>query len=111
MDDAIDEVLVELKGDRLRAAALAGGELIEVVSERLQAPGMAGSLYLGRVVHGVPGLRGAFLEIGLDRPALLDADGPLPREGEILPVQIIEPASGDKAARVSRRLALEGRYA
>ena len=107
----MDEVLIELKDDRLRAACVSAGQLLDVVTEKLEARGAPGSIYLGRVVHGVPGLRGAFVDIGLDRPALLDVDEAPPPEGTTLPVQVIEPASGDKACRVSRRLALEGSFA
>jgi len=52
---------------------------------------------------------GAFVEIGHDRPALLDIGRTKPREGDTIAVQIVEEASGSKAARVSARLALAGR--
>ncbi|HEX9463346.1 MAG TPA: ribonuclease E/G [Alphaproteobacteria bacterium] len=107
----VDEVLVEVAADRLRAAAVADGELLELAVEPLNLRGATGSIYLGRVVRAAPALRGVFVEIGLDRPALLDVNGAAPAEGTVLPVQVIEAARGDKAARVSRRLALEGRYA
>jgi len=106
----LDEVLVEAGAERLRAALLADGELVEMVDEPLAARGATGSIYVGRVVRAAPALRAVFVEIGLDRPALLDADKDIPAEGSVLPVQIIEAAAGDKAARVSRRLALEGRF-
>jgi len=110
MTAAIDEVLVEASAAGLRAALLAGGELLEVVHEPLTARGATGSIYVGRVVRAAPALRAVFVEIGLERPSLLDVDGDAPAEGSGLPVQIIEAAAGDKAARVSRRIALEGRY-
>jgi ribonuclease G len=106
----IEEVLIESTGRTLRAAAVAGGELVELVEEPRQSQGAPGSLYVGRVVRHVPSLRGAFVELGLERPALLDVDKNPPSEGSALAVQIIEAASGDKGARVSRRLTLEGHY-
>ena len=111
MGAAPDEVLVECKGGRLRAAALADGELLEVVTDRLRAPDAPGGIYLGRVLGRAVALRGVFVDIGLERPALLDVDGEAPEEGTAVPVQLIEPALGDKGARVTRRLAIEGRYA
>jgi ribonuclease G len=107
----VDEVLVEVGADNLRAAAIMDGDLLDFAIEPLKAEGATGSIHVGRVVRTVPALRAVFVEIGLDRPALLDVDRSAPAEGTILPVQIIEAASGDKAARVSRRLAVEGRYA
>src|SRR5258708_20394911 len=107
----VDEVLVEVAADRLRAAAGAAGGVLGLGVEPLNLRGATGSIYLGRVVRAAPALRGVFVEIGLDRPALLDVNGAAPAEGTVLPVQVIEAARGDKAARVSRRLALEGPYA
>ena len=106
-----DEVLVECRNGTLRAAALAKGELIELVTEPQHSPGAPGSIYVGRVLGRAPAMRAAFVDIGLARPALLDVEGELPQEGAVVPVQVVEAAFGDKGARVSRRLAIEGRYA
>lgn len=107
----IDEVLVETAGTSLRAAAVAGGELVETASEPRQLRGAPGSIYLGRVVRRAREIGGVFLELGLARPALLDVDRDPPAEGSTLAVQVIEAAAGDKGARVTRRLAIEGRLA
>lgn len=106
----IDEVLIESAGAKLRAAAVARGQLVELVEEPRLSQGAPGSLYVGRVLRHVPSLRGAFIELGLEKPALLDVDKNPPAEGSAIPVQIIEAAAGDKGARVSRRLTLEGQY-
>ncbi len=111
MSSAADEILVECRADTLRAAALAKGELIELATEPLRSQGAPGSIYIGRVLGRVPAMRAVFVEIGLARPALLDVDGEPPQEGTAVPVQVVEAAFADKGARVSRRLALEGRYA
>ena len=111
MSSAADEILVECRADTLRAAALVKGELIELVTEPLRSQGAPGSIYVGRVLGRAPAMRAVFVEIGLARPALLDVDGELPQEGTVVPVQVVEAAFADKGARVSRRLALEGRYA
>jgi ribonuclease G len=111
MSSAVDEILVECRADMLRAAALANGELIELVTEPLRSQGAPGSIYFGRVLGRVSAMRAVFVEIGLARPALLDVEGELPREGTAVAVQVVEAAFADKGARVSRRLALEGRYA
>ncbi len=110
MAEAGEEILVDVSPGRLRAARVSGGELIELVHEPAKAVGAPGSIYLGRVVRRAPGLGAVFVDIGLDRPALLDTGDDAPKEGDVLPVQIIEAASGDKAARLTRRLALEGRF-
>lgn len=106
----IDEILIESAGSTLRAAAVADGELVELVEEPRQRQGAPGSIYLGRVLRYVPSLRGVFVDLGLEKAALLDVEKDAPPEGSALAVQVIEGAAGDKGARVSRRLALEGRY-
>jgi ribonuclease G len=108
----IDEVLIECGDTLLRAAAIAGGALIDLATEPRRAADAPGSIYKGRVVRRAPGIRGVFVEIGLDRPALLDigSGDAAPREGEAIDVQVIEAAFGSKGCRVSRRLALEGAY-
>lgn len=111
MASAADEILVECRNGTLRAAALAEGELIELVTEPLRAPGAPGSIYVGRVLGRAPAMRAVFVDIGLARPALLDVEGELPQEGTVVPVQVVEAAFADKGPRASRHLAIEGRYA
>ncbi len=106
----IDEVLIAAAGDRLRAAAISGGELIEVVDEPRSAVGATGSVYLGRVVRRMSGMGAVFVDVGLARPVLLDTGDDMPDEGSPVVVQIVEAARGDKSARASRRIALEGRF-
>lgn len=111
MTARIDEILIATQGDRLRAVGVAKGEMIEIASEPRTARGAPGSIYLGRVVRRMPGMGAVFVDIGLERPALLDTGAELPKEGDVFAVQIIEAESGDKAARLTRRVALEGRFA
>jgi ribonuclease G len=111
---AIDELLVAPAGDgagaaSLRAIAIRGGRADDAAL--LEAgPEAVGAVHRGRVVRVVPGLRAAFVEIGGPRPALLDIGRAAPEAGSVITVQIVERAAGDKAARVSRRIALAGRW-
>lgn len=106
----LDEVLIQSDGSLLRAAAIRDGSLVDLAEVPRRAADAPGSIYKGRLVRHAPGIRGAFVEIGLDRPALLDLgrDETPPAEGEAIDVQVIEAAFGTKGCRVSRRLALEG---
>jgi ribonuclease G len=109
---AVDEVLIESGERTLRAAAVAGGALVDLVDQPRRSADAPGSIYKGRVVRRATGIRAVFVELGLDRPALLDIGSgeAAPREGEAIDVQVIEAAFGAKGCRVSRRLALEGGY-
>jgi ribonuclease G len=72
--------------------------------------GSVGSLYLGRVVRRMPGMNAAFVEIGLGEPAFLNLTKTTPEEGKPVVVQLVEAATPGKAARVSTRVAIEGRF-
>jgi Rne/Rng family ribonuclease len=85
--------------------------MIEIVSEPRTARGAPGSIYLGRVVRRMPGMGAVFVDIGLAQPALLDTGADLPKEGDSFAVQVIEAENAEKAARLTRRVALEGRFA
>jgi ribonuclease G len=109
---AIDELLVAPEAGApggLRAIAIRRGRADDAAL--LEAgPEAVGAIHRGRVVRVVPGLRAAFVEIGAARPALLDIGRAPPETGSIVTVQIVERAQADKAARVSRRIALAGRW-
>lgn len=105
-----DEILIATEEERYRAAAIADGELVDVMSVPRRESGTVGSIYLGRVLRHAAALNGAFVEIGLDRPAFLNLGKGTPGEGKPVVVQIVEEESSGKGARVSTRIALEGRF-
>jgi ribonuclease G len=107
---APDEILIATEPARYRAAAVAKGTLVDAMSVPRGENGTVGSIYLGRVVRRAAGMGAAFVEIGLARPAFLNLGKDTPAEGKPVAVQIVEEAAGNKAARVSTRLALEGRF-
>jgi Rne/Rng family ribonuclease len=104
----------------LFVAAQGGGRLIalmedrRVVEYRVDRPetmSRIGEIHLGRVQRVEKTIDAAFVEIGLDRPALLpvaEHDGRLV-EGEAVLVQITRDARDGKGARVTGRPALPGR--
>lgn len=110
MSAAIEALLVAPgEAGALQAVAIRAGQ----VDDRAIAgggPAAPGAVHRGRVVRVVPGLRAAFVAIGLERPALLDLGNAPLEAGAAVTVQIVEAAAGDKAARVSRRIALAGRF-
>lgn len=105
-----DEVMVATEPGRYRAAALAKGRLVDAMSVQRHDTGAIGSIYLGRVLRHAAGMNGAFVEIGLDRPAFLNLGKGTPEAGKPVAVQIVEEQSPGKGARVSTRIALEGRF-
>jgi ribonuclease G len=106
----VDEILIEAGTDAWRAAVISDKQLFDLVRAPIGAKGVEGDIYLGRVVRVLPGMGGAFVEVGLDRPALMEIRKTPPREGDVVTVQLVEPATQRKAARVARRIALAGAY-
>ena len=112
-------LLIEDRGFDARAALLQDDALVEVQIERADAPSLVGSIRRGRVRRVVPGLKAAFVEVGLDRPGMLHARETLAGSdsaiadalhvGEHVLVQVIRDPVGDKGARLSMRPTLPGR--
>lgn len=67
-------------------------------------PGAAGDLVLGRVLTLDPGLNGAFVDIGLERPGLLPLGRKRdrPAEGQALVVRLSRAPAEEKGARLAR---------
>ena len=92
----------------------------ELTGLRVLRAGMAallGDLFLGRVVALKPELPAALVDIGLDRPGFLSAEDALPRgsvsllhQGQAILVQVTKEARADKAAGLTMRPRLAGRF-
>ena len=124
----MDEILIEQGIAETRVALIDRDRLCEVIIEAISSRSLVGDIFLGRVSRVVPGVRAAFVDIGLSRDGFLAvADAPLPvgapagedapplpigqcvHEGQELPVQVVRDASEDKGVRVSAKLSLPGR--
>ncbi|HWQ88502.1 MAG TPA: Rne/Rng family ribonuclease, partial [Desulfitobacteriaceae bacterium] len=125
------EIILQGQAQRLRAAVIEEGELMEVFEQEGPFSRLAGNIYLGRVENVLPGMQAAFVDIGLDKNAFLYVqDAVLPRidedEGlavsgtvniqdilkprQQLLVQVIKEPLGNKGARITTNISLPGRY-
>ena len=118
----VNRLVIEATGFGVRGALLDGDRLIEVQDVDAVGEQVAETFFLGRVSAVDRQLNAAFLDIGLDRPAMLAAKdarfgagvaerlpiGRLVREGERLLVQGVREAVEDKGARVTTDLKLMG---
>src|SRR5262249_7009010 len=102
----------ELRGAVTEAEDLADFRLVRTVSRSA-----VGDVVLGRVVRLQPALRAALIDIGQERPAYLSADDAVPgqslarlTEGSSVLVQVKRDARADKAAAVTLRPRLPGRW-
>ncbi len=134
------EILINDGTHESRIAIVEDGTLAEVWVERPENERMVGDIYKGRVSAVLPGLQAAFVEIGRDRTAFLQARdmmeednkdmengggsrggrrsryAPTPaiqkliRKGDEVLVQIAKEPIGTKGARVTTHLSLAGRF-
>lgn len=100
-------LFLSMSPGEIRAALEEKGELAAFRLVRTGAPVRVGEVFLGRVVALRPELPAAFVDIGLGRPAFLDAkDTDLHRgiagmtEGQELLVEVTKEARADKAVGI-----------
>src|SRR2546422_1155256 len=70
-------------GDETWGAVLEQNQVVELHVENARRPGIAGSIYKGRVSRVLPGMQSAFIDIGIEKDAFLHvADIPAARPDE-----------------------------
>ncbi len=65
------EMIISASPHQTKVALVEEGQVVEVYLEREKEFGLAGSIYRGRVTRVLPGMQSAFVNIVLDRDALL----------------------------------------
>jgi ribonuclease G len=66
-----EDILINITPQETRVALILQGAVQELHIERTLARGLAGNVYLGKVVRVLPGMQSAFIDIGLERAAFL----------------------------------------
>jgi len=133
-----EEILINVTPQETRVAIVENGMLQELHIERIDAKGMVGNIYKGKVVRVLPGMQAAFVEIGLERTAFLHARDAKPmlimgdsekdqtrpdqnnsfekpiselvREGQEILVQVVKDPMGSKGARLTTEISIPSRY-
>ena len=67
------ELLVNVTPRETRVALIESGVLQEIFIERANRRGLVGNIYKGQVCRVLPGMQAAFVDIGLERAAFLQA--------------------------------------
>ncbi|MES2932406.1 MAG: ribonuclease G [Pseudomonadota bacterium] len=122
-----EDILINITPQETRVALILQGAVQELHIERTLSRGLAGNVYLGKVVRVLPGMQSAFIDIGLERAAFLHIadiwearphDGPnvpptpiekMLFDGQALTVQVIKDPIGTKGARLSTQISIAGR--
>ncbi len=133
-----EEILVNVTPQETRVAIVDNGMLQELHIERIDAKGIVGNIYKGKVVRVLPGMQAAFVEIGLERTAFIHARDARPvlimgdseedenqegneannekpinelvREGQEILVQVVKDPIGSKGARLTSEISIPSRY-
>jgi ribonuclease G len=133
-----EEILINVTPQETRVAIVENGMLQELHIERIDAKGIVGNIYKGKVVRVLPGMQAAFVEIGLERTAFLQAHDARPmlilgdnmddespgvqdenhekaindlvREGQEILVQVVKDPIGSKGARLTTEISIPSRY-
>ncbi|MDY7580012.1 ribonuclease G [Herbaspirillum sp. RTI4] len=121
------DILININPQETRVALVLQGAVQELHIERTLSRGLAGNIYLGKVVRVLPGMQSAFIDIGLERAAFLHVadiwearshDGQsnaltpiekLLHDGQSLMVQVIKDPIGTKGARLATQVSIAGR--
>jgi ribonuclease G len=122
-----EDILINITPQETRVALILQGAVQELHIERTLSRGLAGNIYLGKVVRVLPGMQSAFIDIGLERAAFLHvADiwearphdnsntpaAPIEKllyDGQSVMVQVIKDPIGTKGARLSTQISIAGR--
>ena len=122
-----EDILINITPQETRVALILQGAVQELHIERTLSRGLAGNIYLGKVVRVLPGMQSAFIDIGLERAAFLHVadiwearphDNPnagtmpiekLLHDGQSIMVQVIKDPIGTKGARLSTQISIAGR--
>lgn len=67
----MDNIIVNVTGQETRLALLESGQVVEVYVERKKNASLAGNIYKGKVLRILPGMRSAFVDIGLEKASFL----------------------------------------
>jgi len=101
------ELVISMGPGEVRAGVFVDDRAVDLILERAAAESLVGAVFLGRVLRVLPALPGAFVDLGLSRPAFLPGRHKL-AEGAALMVQVVKDAFADKAAELSTSIELRG---
>lgn len=119
------ELLINYGPHESRLAVEEDGQLVEFYITHEEADQAAGNIYKGRVENVLPGMRAAFVNLGLEKNAFLYVDDAHAEDrdhtksrpiqdvlkvGQEVVVQIAKEPIGNKGARVTTDISLPGRY-
>ena len=105
------KIIISANAEQTCVALCEDEVLVEYTMEGTYSESLVGCIFKGQVKQVKRGINAAFLDIGIGKNVFMtiEADG-LVTEGQIVIVQVVKDASGDKGAVVSQKISLAARY-
>ena len=106
------EIFIERREKILRIAIKEKGKLVDCLIEEETSEALPGEIYLGTVKNIVPGIKSAFIDIGLSVNAFMSLDSNSNiKQGQEVIVEVLKEAIGDKGPKVTCDFSIPGKYA
>jgi len=124
-----EEILINITPQETRIAVVENSSLQEILIERTTHRSLVGNIYQGKMSRVLPGMRAAFVEIGLEKAGFLHLPSeakqaknvshgqkehqmtlPSLHQGQTLLVQVLKEPLGNKGARLTTQLSIPARY-
>ncbi len=103
------EILISKTASITQIASIEDSVLTEIIIERNDNTTLVGNIYEGRITRILPGMKAAFVNIGLKHPAFLQNNLSI-CQGQTLLVQVIKEPIGNKQACLTTKISIPSRY-
>lgn len=103
------EILISITSTVTKIAIVEDSIITEIIVARNDNISLVGNVYKGQITRILPGMKAAFVDIGLKQPAFLQSDSP-PHQGRTVIVQVTKEPMGTKQARLTTKISIPSRY-
>ena len=106
----MNTIFVSVRPEETRMGTVEEDRLRDYAVERSSADNLVGNVYRARVCNVVPGIQAAFVDLNTGKNGFLTLKkGEKLSEGQMLLVQVVKDARGNKGPAVTREITLPGR--
>ncbi|MCK5876793.1 MAG: ribonuclease E/G [Candidatus Marithrix sp.] len=101
------KILISSTSETIQIAIIENKLLTEIIAEKRES--LLGNIYKGRVTRVLPGMKAAFVDIGLKQSAFLPADCNV-YQGQTLLTQVTKEPIKNKQARLTSKISIPSHY-